>query len=48
MQTYRLVIGPDGQVKIPNGEPGRTVTVLVEESLPRSLRAAEADWRHDP
>ena len=32
MHSYRLVIGPDGSVKIPGGEPGRIVTVLVEES----------------
>jgi hypothetical protein len=31
VQTYRLVIGPDGKVKIPDGERGRTVTVVVEE-----------------
>ena len=32
MQTYRLVIGPDGKVKIPGGEPGRAVTVLLDDS----------------
>jgi len=30
MQTYRLTIGPDGQVRIPNGKPGQVVTVHVE------------------
>jgi len=30
MQTYRLTIGPDGQVRIPNGKPGQVVTVQVE------------------
>ena len=33
MQSYRLVIESDGKVRIPNGQPGRIVTVLVEESL---------------
>ena len=33
MHSYRLVIGPDGKVEIPNGQPGRLVTVLVEEAL---------------
>lgn len=32
MRTYRLVIGSDGKVEIPHGQPGRIVTVLVEES----------------
>lgn len=32
MQTYRLVIGPDGNVHIPDGEPGQLVTVLVDEA----------------
>jgi hypothetical protein len=32
MQAYRLMIGPDGSIKIPNGEPGRIVTVLVDAS----------------
>jgi hypothetical protein len=32
MQSYRLVIGSDSKVEIPNGQPGRIVTVLVEES----------------
>lgn len=30
MQTYRLTIGPDGQVRIPNGKPGQVPTVQVE------------------
>lgn len=30
MKTYRLTIGPDGQVRIPNGKPGQVVTVQVE------------------
>lgn len=30
MQTYRLTIGPDGQVRIPDGKPGQVVTVQVE------------------
>lgn len=30
MQTYRLVVGPDGQVRIPDSKPGEVVTVLVE------------------
>jgi hypothetical protein len=30
MQTYRLVVGPDGQVRIPDGKPGQVVTVQVE------------------
>lgn len=34
MQTYRLQIGPDGNVHIPNGEPGRMVTVLLDEAVP--------------
>jgi hypothetical protein len=39
MQTYRLVIGSDGKVKIPHGQPGRIVTVLVEESSRAGLFA---------
>jgi hypothetical protein len=39
MQSYRLVIGPEGNVEIPGGEPGRTVTVLLEESW-RSVPSA--------
>lgn len=30
MQTWQLVIGPDGQVRIPDGKPGQVVTVVVE------------------
>lgn len=32
MQSYRLIIESDGKVRIPNGQPGRIVTVLVEDS----------------
>lgn len=31
MQTYRLTIGPDGLVRIPNGKPGQVVTVQFDE-----------------
>ena len=34
MQTWRLTIGPDGQVRIPDGQPGQVVTVLVEPAPP--------------
>jgi len=34
MQTYRLVVGPDGQVRIPDGKPGQVVTVQVEPAPP--------------
>jgi hypothetical protein len=34
MQTWRLTIGPDGQVRIPDGKPGDVVTVLVETAPP--------------
>lgn len=38
MQSYRLVIESDGKVSIPDGKPGRVVTVLLEESVqPNSL-----------
>lgn len=36
MQTYRLTIGPDGQVRIPNGKPGQVVTVQVETPPPNA------------
>jgi hypothetical protein len=39
MQSYRLVIGSDGKVEIPNGQPGHIVTVLVEGSLQSGLSA---------
>jgi hypothetical protein len=32
MHAYRLKIGPDGSVIIPDGEPGQIVTVLMEAS----------------
>ncbi len=32
MQFYRLVIESDGKVSIPDGQPGRMVTVVLEES----------------
>jgi hypothetical protein len=43
MQTYRLKVGPDGQVTVPNARPGQTVTVQVE-TVPesRSLTLATA------
>jgi hypothetical protein len=34
MQTYRLIVGPDGQVRIPDGKPGQVVTVQVEPAPP--------------
>lgn len=40
MQSYRLVIESDGKVSIPNGQPGRIVTVLVE----RSFQASSSEW----
>lgn len=36
MQSYRLVIESDGKVSVPNGQPGRIVTVLVESSFQAS------------
>lgn len=33
MQTYRLVVGPDKRVEIPDAEPGQVVTVVLDESL---------------
>lgn len=33
MQSYRLVIESDGKVSIPDGQPGRMVTVLLDESV---------------
>lgn len=30
MQIYRLTVGPDGRVTVPNTRPGQTVTVQVE------------------
>jgi hypothetical protein len=32
MHAYRLKIGPDGSVIVPDGEPGQFVTVLMEAS----------------
>lgn len=29
MQTYRVTVGPDGQVKIPDTKPGETITIQV-------------------
>ncbi|MBX3070673.1 MAG: hypothetical protein KF883_09275 [Thermomicrobiales bacterium] len=31
MSTYRLLVGPDGQVAIPDSLPGQIVTVTVED-----------------
>ncbi|MBX3070117.1 MAG: hypothetical protein KF883_06480 [Thermomicrobiales bacterium] len=40
MQSYRLVIGSDGKVDIPNGQPGRIVTVVLEGSPDPGLSAS--------
>lgn len=32
MHVYRLTIGPDGRVIVPDGEPGQIVTILMETS----------------
>ena len=29
MQTYRVTVGPDGQVRIPDTRPGQTITIQV-------------------
>jgi len=46
MQTWHLAIGPDGQVRIPDGKPGQTVVVVVETpettSEPETLTLATA------
>ncbi len=43
MQTYRLIVEPDGRVTIPNAQPGQTVTVQVEEPVvPERLTLATA------
>lgn len=40
MQTYRLIIGPDGAVKIPDGQPGQVVTVLLD-TPPQARRVSK-------
>lgn len=30
MHTYRLVVGPDGTLRIPDAQPGQVVTIVVE------------------
>lgn len=30
MQTYRVTVGPDGLVRIPETRPGETITIQVE------------------
>lgn len=30
MQTYRLIVGPDGTLRIPDVKPGEVLTVQVE------------------
>ncbi|MGB3328228.1 MAG: hypothetical protein WBA46_04685 [Thermomicrobiales bacterium] len=30
MHTYRLVVGPDGTLRVPDAQPGQIVTVQVE------------------
>lgn len=32
MQTWRLTVGPDGQVTIPDTKPGETIVVQVTEA----------------
>jgi hypothetical protein len=34
MQTWRLTVGPDGQVRIPDTKPGEIVVVQVREAEP--------------
>lgn len=34
MQTWRLTVGPDGQVRIPDTKPGEIVVVQVSEAEP--------------
>ena len=36
MQTYRVTVGPDGQVRIPDTRPGQTITIQVPTSPERS------------
>lgn len=33
MQTFRLTVGPDGRVAIPDTRPGQTVTVQVGQEV---------------
>ncbi|MGC4191085.1 MAG: hypothetical protein QM589_07960 [Thermomicrobiales bacterium] len=30
MHTYRLIVGPDGTLQVPDAVPGQVVTVVVE------------------
>ncbi|MGC4105655.1 MAG: hypothetical protein QM753_04760 [Thermomicrobiales bacterium] len=34
MHTYRLVVGPDGTLQVPDAVPGQEVTVVVEPVPP--------------
>ena len=40
MQTYRVTVGPDGQVKIPETRPGQTITIQVKhDAIPTEYLA---------
>ena len=53
MQTYRVIVGTDGRVTIPDTRPGETITVQVEHAaepterlvnpIPESERPAIAE-----
>lgn len=50
MHAYRLQIGPDGSVVVPDGEPGQIVTVLMEaswEPTPAAPLKPVADMRSE-
>lgn len=40
MHTYRLTVGPDGTLRVPDVQPGQVVTVLVEPA-PRATPEPE-------
>lgn len=52
MQTYRVTVGPDGQVTIPDTRPGDTITIQVEHgaepperlTLTTARTGEERDW----
>lgn len=45
MQTYRVTVGPDGQVKIPETRPGETITIRVHHGAETPERLTRATAR---
>jgi hypothetical protein len=45
MQTYRVTVGPDGQVKIPETRPGETITIQVKHDVEQTEYLTRATAR---